>query len=133
MVQRNCFKKFKQNHSIGQLYRSTMKRLTRTAPTNAMSSLPSRTNAKVLTFIWCISMLISVGLSSQSSKYGIYMIRQPESTVAPLRDEVLFECALSLKPDGFEWRFQPQSADQIGRNGPNRYIKLSREVNIWAI
>lgn len=75
-------------------------------------------------------MLISAGQTTQSPKYGIYMTRQPESTVAPLRDEVIFECALSLKPDGFEWRFQPQSGEQIGRNGPNQFIKLSREVNI---
>lgn len=46
--------------------------------------------------------------STKAEKFGAFMERQPESTVAPLFDEVLFECGLNLVPDKIEWRFRPQ-------------------------
>lgn len=64
--------------------------------------------------------------NTPSSKFGIYLQRQPESTVAPLRDEVLFECALSVTPDAFEWRFQSQGGQKMGQSA---YIYLTREVS----
>ncbi|XP_055544266.1 interference hedgehog-like isoform X2 [Wyeomyia smithii] len=49
------------------------------------------------------------GSSSSSTKsLGVYMIRSPESTVAPAGDEVLFECELNLTPERLEWRFRNQ-------------------------
>lgn len=84
----------------------------------------------VCTLVLCASMLVASAQATQPAKFGIYMQRQPESTVAPLRDEVLFECALSLRPERFEWRFLPQSGDQPHsfRNELDRYIYLTKEV-----
>ncbi|XP_052863109.1 interference hedgehog-like [Anopheles cruzii] len=48
------------------------------------------------------------GSSSSSSGIGVYMIRSPESTIAPADDEVLFECELNLVPERLEWRFRAQ-------------------------
>lgn len=60
-----------------------------------------------------ISSSASIGSSSLStSKFGGLLIRQPESTVAPLSDVVLFECELNLAPDHVEWRFHPQNVSQ---------------------
>lgn len=52
------------------------------------------------------SVLITATLCS-ASKAGVYFERSPESTIAPLRDEVLFSCELNLEPDRLEWRFRP--------------------------
>ncbi|XP_053693897.1 interference hedgehog-like [Sabethes cyaneus] len=62
------------------------------------------------------SASVSGGSSSSSSSsaagttksLGVYMIRSPESTVAPAGDEVLFECELNLIPERLEWRFRNQ-------------------------
>lgn len=58
--------------------------------------------------------------STKAEKFGAYMERQPESTIAPLYDEVLFECGLNLMPDRIEWRFRPQKQRQ--QNNSNGYL-----------
>lgn len=46
--------------------------------------------------------------SSTHDNFGAYMVKQPESIIAPLYDEVQFECELNLLPDRMEWRFRPE-------------------------
>uniref|UniRef100_A0A182PRH7 Interference hedgehog n=1 Tax=Anopheles epiroticus TaxID=199890 RepID=A0A182PRH7_9DIPT len=46
--------------------------------------------------------------SSSGSGLGVYIIRAPESTIAPADDEVLFECELNLVPEQLDWRFRAQ-------------------------
>lgn len=48
--------------------------------------------------------------TAKADKFGAYIERQPESTIAPLYDEVLFECGLNLVSDRIEWRFRPQKS-----------------------
>lgn len=62
--------------------------------------------------------------SSNSSKLGVHMIRSPESTIAPLRDEVLFECELNLNPDRLEWRFRSSDSNGI----VDDYLYLKKNV-----
>uniref|UniRef100_A0A1S4GDV6 Interference hedgehog n=2 Tax=Anopheles gambiae TaxID=7165 RepID=A0A1S4GDV6_ANOGA len=50
----------------------------------------------------------SAGRSSGGSGLGLYIIRAPESTIAPADDEVLFECELNLMPEQLDWRFRAQ-------------------------
>ncbi|XP_061508016.1 interference hedgehog isoform X7 [Anopheles gambiae] len=50
----------------------------------------------------------SSGRSSGGSGLGLYIIRAPESTIAPADDEVLFECELNLMPEQLDWRFRAQ-------------------------
>lgn len=52
------------------------------------------------------------------------MIRSPESTIAPLRDEVLFECELNLNPERLEWRFRASNSKGI----VDDYLYLSKNV-----
>lgn len=62
--------------------------------------------------------------STKADKFGAYMERQPESTVAPLYDEVLFECGLNLVPDRIEWRYRSQKPRY--NNANNDYIYLNK-------
>ncbi|XP_050068300.1 interference hedgehog-like [Anopheles maculipalpis] len=50
----------------------------------------------------------SSGGKSGASGLGVYIIRAPESTIAPADDEVLFECELNLVPEQLDWRFRAQ-------------------------
>ncbi|XP_035897356.1 interference hedgehog-like isoform X1 [Anopheles stephensi] len=50
----------------------------------------------------------SSGGNSGASGLGVYIIRAPESTIAPADDEVLFECELNLLPEQLDWRFRAQ-------------------------
>uniref|UniRef100_A0A182VZ42 Interference hedgehog n=1 Tax=Anopheles minimus TaxID=112268 RepID=A0A182VZ42_9DIPT len=50
----------------------------------------------------------SSGGGSSNSGLGVYIIRAPESTIAPADDEVLFECELNLVPEQLDWRFRAQ-------------------------
>lgn len=43
---------------------------------------------------------------SQPTSPGVYMVRSPESIIAPKGDEVLFECELNLEFERLEWRFR---------------------------
>lgn len=49
------------------------------------------------------------------SKFGLYIVRSPESTIAPIGDEVVLECGLSVNPDRIMWRFLPQNASKDHR------------------
>lgn len=64
--------------------------------------------------------------SSSNNKFGVHMIRSPESNIAPQGDEVQFECELNLDPDRLEWRFLPQ--DRLGDN-KNDYIYMNSNVS----
>jgi hypothetical protein len=66
------------------------------------------------------------GSSTSQSKLGVYMLRSPESTVAPQGDEVQFECELNLEPERLEWRFRP--LDSLGDK--DDYIYLHKNVSI---
>lgn len=69
-----------------------------------------------------------VSSSSNNNKFGVHMIRSPESNIAPQGDEVQFECELNLEPDRLEWRFLPQ--DRLGDN-KNDYIYMSSNVSTF--
>lgn len=56
----------------------------------------------------CRALRSSDGGGSQ--KFGLFMVRSPETIIAPIGDEVVFECATSVPPDSITWRFLPQSA-----------------------
>lgn len=84
---------------------------------------------------YLVSAAISSGLQSSPSnsmpeKIGVSMQRQPESTIAPLYDEVLFECSLNLVPDRIEWRFRPQKQRTNSINGFSEFTGLSKTVRI---
>lgn len=66
--------------------------------------------------------------TSSKSDFGAFMERQPESTIAPLYDEVVFECALNLDPDRIEWRFHPQKTRNTNAKAFNDYIYLNKTV-----
>lgn len=59
-----------------------------------------------------------------AAKFSVHMVRSPESAVAPVKDEVLFECELNVKPDQLRWRFRPQSI----KSTVNNYIYLKKNV-----
>lgn len=84
---------------------------------------------------YCVAAISHRSSSSSSStakaeKFGAYMEKQPESTVAPLYDEVLFECGLNLVSDRIEWRFRPQRQRSNSVNSHSEYIYLNRMVSI---
>jgi hypothetical protein len=66
------------------------------------------------------------GSNTPQSKLGVYMLRSPESTVAPQGDEVQFECELNLEPERLEWRFRP--LDSLGDK--DDFIYLHKNVSI---
>ncbi|XP_001355776.2 interference hedgehog [Drosophila pseudoobscura] len=57
---------------------------------------------------------------------GVRILRAPESIVAPLGDEVVFECETSLQPEGFEWSYRrwPNAANSNGSVGASRFKYL---------
>lgn len=65
--------------------------------------------------------------SNSNNKFGVQMIRSPESIIAPDGDEVQFECELNLEPERLEWRFLPR--DKFGDN-QNDYIYVNSTVSI---
>jgi len=50
-----------------------------------------------------IPILIILEFSRNTSAIGIYFIRSPESLVAPLHDEVVFDCTLNIIVDNIKW------------------------------
>lgn len=68
--------------------------------------------------------------SAKADKFGAHMERQPESTVAPLFDEVIFECGLNLVSDRIEWRFRPKKQRFNSVNSYIDYIPLTKMVCI---
>ncbi|XP_055310985.1 interference hedgehog isoform X2 [Sitodiplosis mosellana] len=77
---------------------------------------------------YCVTAISHRSSSSttKAEKFGAYMERQPESTVAPLYDEVLFECGLNLDSDRIEWRFRPQKQRFNSVNNHSEFIYLNR-------
>lgn len=79
---------------------------------------------------FCIYLLVATHLtpkclgSKSTHILGMTMLRSPESTVAPLNDEVLFECELNLAPDRLEWRFLPETS----RGEKNDYIYINNKT-----
>ncbi|BFF95091.1 interference hedgehog [Drosophila madeirensis] len=57
---------------------------------------------------------------------GVRILRAPDSIVAPLGDEVVFECETSLQPEGFEWSYRrwPNAANSNGSMGASRFKYL---------
>lgn len=77
----------------------------------------------------------AVAITSQSTtsmakaeKLGAFMERQPESTIAPLYDEVQFECGLNFKSDQIVWRFRPQNQRSNSVNSLSDFSYLNKEV-----
>lgn len=68
----------------------------------------------------------SSSATAKADKFGAYIERQPESTIAPLYDEVLFECGLNLVSDHIEWRFRPQKTRSSSATSTPDYIYLSK-------
>lgn len=81
-------------------------------------------------FVTAISYRSSSTSSAKADKFGAYMERQPESTIAPLYDEVVFECGLNLVSDRIEWRFRPFKARTNNANGYTDYTYLNETVCI---
>lgn len=83
----------------------------------------------------CTAILQSTSLAPPP-KLGAHMVRQPESTIAPLSDEVLFECGLNLLPDRLEWYFRPQTKSRStnyhiynNNNNVNDFFHLNKNVS----
>lgn len=69
-----------------------------------------------------ITCYLGIGYSSAigsaesgRSKFGLYIVRSPETTIAPTGDEVVLECGLSVNPERIVWRFLPQNASKEHR------------------
>lgn len=73
----------------------------------------------------CAATAMNGGVAGQQSSLGIYMISQPESTIAPQGDEVQFECELSLEPDKIEWKFRPQDSPK----DKDSFVNVNRNVS----
>lgn len=69
---------------------------------------------------------VSSSSAAKADKFGAYIERQPESTIAPLYDEVLFECGLNLVSDRIEWRFRPQKSRSSSATSYADYIYLNK-------
>lgn len=56
--------------------------------------------------------------------------RHPRPLVAPLGDEVYFECSLNLAAEKFAWRHRPLNSEHWGPliNVPNSIGKTSKHV-----
>lgn len=81
-------------------------------------------------YVAAISSRSSSASPAKADKFGAYMERQPESTIAPLYDEVVFECGLNLVSDRIEWRFRSFKARNHNANSYNDYTYLNKMVRI---
>lgn len=79
-------------------------------------------NSIVITLAISVYLLLCLGCCSAIGsgesgrlKFGLYIVRSPESTIAPIGDEVVLECGLSVNPDRIIWRFLPQNASKEHR------------------
>lgn len=79
-----------------------------------------------------VSAMTPANTPVKTDTFSAVMERQPESTIAPLFDEVVFECALNLDPDRIEWRFHPQKSRNTNANTNakpfNDYVYLNQTV-----
>lgn len=66
--------------------------------------------------------------AEMESGLGTSMLKSPESTDAPLSDEVQLQCELNLPPDRVEFRFRPQKSSDDERD---RVINIQNTVNTW--
>lgn len=57
---------------------------------------------------------------------GTFMTVVPESTDAPVGDEVQLQCELNLPPEKVEFRFRPQNSTLAERD---RLINVQKMVN----
>lgn len=71
------------------------------------------------------------GGSGGRSKFGLYIVRSPESTIAPIGDEVVLECGLSVNPDRIVWRFLPQNASKEHRRNFRIIKSNSVRIDEW--
>lgn len=80
--------------------------------TKSIAWRTTHSTSHLLTIISLFVVLIQqlrydvVQAATTTSSIGIEIKRSPELTIAPLGDEVLFECELNLSPEKLEWRFQ---------------------------
>lgn len=74
--------------------------------------------------IVCLTLLLAGHTTVAAAKLGIHIVRSPESTIAPLHDEVLFECELNLEPERLDWRFRALN----GRGQKSEWVGLNKAV-----
>lgn len=73
-------------------------------------------------------LLLLAPWPTEASKAGVFVERSPESTIAPLHDEVMFECELNLVPERLEWRFRPSV---VLTQRHTEYIYLNKSVSTF--
>lgn len=84
-------------------------------------------------YVHAIPSSSSSSSTTKADKFGAYIERQPESTIAPLYDEVLFECGLNLVSDRIEWRFRPQkSRSSSSATSYADYIYLNKVCDFFS-
>lgn len=83
---------------------------------------------QIIAELHIVSAITPVNTSVKTETFGAFLERQPESTIAPLYDEVVFECAINLVPDRIEWRFHPQKSRNANAKAFNDYIYLNKTV-----
>ncbi|XP_050539272.1 interference hedgehog-like [Daktulosphaira vitifoliae] len=73
--------------------------------------------------IWRITVLIFIILKYSKNTLGkgigIHFNRSPESLVAPLHDEVIFDCALNITPDNIKWLHNSKEIPALFRSTSN--------------
>lgn len=84
--------------------------------------------SQIATDRYTTSAMTPANTPVKTDTFGAFMERQPESTIAPLYDEVVFECALNLDPDRIEWRFHPQKTRNANAKLFNDYVYLNQTV-----
>lgn len=84
--------------------------------------------SQLATVRYAVSAMTPANGPVKTDTFGAFMERQPESTIAPLYDEVVFECALNLDPDRIEWRFHPQKSRNANAKAFNDYVYLNQTV-----
>uniref|UniRef100_A0ABD2WU34 Interference hedgehog n=1 Tax=Trichogramma kaykai TaxID=54128 RepID=A0ABD2WU34_9HYME len=57
--------------------------------------------------VWLFILLGYMGVSGQKSEPGMVFTKHPRAFIAPLGDEVNFECSLNLAAEKFVWRHRP--------------------------
>ncbi|XP_060666024.1 interference hedgehog [Drosophila nasuta] len=89
----------------------------------------------LLTSLLAAIPVLQAAASSSSSSPGVSIVRAPESTVAPLGDEVVLVCETSLPPDRFEWSFvSSASSNSISSSSTShtrrvKYLKTKSHYN----
>ncbi|XP_050421794.1 interference hedgehog-like [Adelges cooleyi] len=75
---------------------------------------------------WGILILIFVVLKCSTQTLakgiGIHFIRSPESLVAPLHDEVFFDCDLNIAPENIKWLHNSEELPNVGHSSLNKRL-----------